>query len=180
MALAIMSVGAVGIMALQQASTRGNMQARQMSAATAVTRTWLERARRDALGWNVNQVAGIAMTQYLVNTPPAGASGWFAPTPAAGAESWGFDWFGRDTRDASAMQFCTHLQTRWVVVGQVIRVDARTFWYRRGDGTAGSSNQTLFPNCAAGGTEGAVTAELALTAPRVHSIQASTLVRWIP
>ena len=110
-----------------------------------------------------------------------GPSGWFAPiADDPSVESYAFDWFGRDVDPANPgdIRYCTHINTRWVVVDQVARVDVRTFWYRRGDGAAGNTNQDLFPGCGANGGEAPVTAELAAASPRVHAVYASTLVRW--
>lgn len=180
-AVGILTVGSVGILAMQQASTRGNLNARQMTTATNVTRVWVERVRRDALAWRSNITGdpnGVGSTNYIQLTPVAGESGWFAPNSPNVAESFGFNWHGEDTAIAGEMRYCTHINSRWVVQNQVARVDVRTFWYRRGDGAAGDTNQDLFPGCAAGGGEAAVTAELMAAAPRVHSVYASTLVRW--
>ena len=180
-AVGILTVGSVGILAMQQASTRGNLNARRMTTATSVSRIWVERVRRDALAWTSNVVGspnGIAATNYIQATPVAGESGWFAPNSPDPEESYGFDWFGADTNVASEIRYCTHINTRWIVANQVARVDVRTFWYRRGDGAASETNQDLFPNCGAGGTEAAVGIELATPSPRLHAIYASTLVRW--
>lgn len=175
-AVGILTVGSVGILAMQQASTRGNLNARRMTTATNVARIWVERVRRDALAWTSNVSGspnGISATNYLQLTPVAGDSGWFAPASPDPTESYGHDWHGQDTSVEGDIRYCTHINTRWVVVNQVARVDIRTFWYRRGDG-----NQDLFPNCGAGGGEAAVGVELATLSPRVHAIYASTLVRW--
>lgn len=180
-AVGILTVGSVGILAMQQASTRGNLNARRMTTATNVARIWVERVRRDGLAWTSNVTGdpnGIAATNYIQATPVAGDSGWFAPTSPDPTESFGFDWHGQDTNVIGDIRYCTHINTRWVVVNQVVRVDVRTFWYRRGDGAAGDTNQDLFPNCGSGGGEALVGVELATVSPRIHALYASTLVRW--
>ncbi|MEM6956282.1 MAG: prepilin-type N-terminal cleavage/methylation domain-containing protein [Myxococcota bacterium] len=170
MAIAILTVGSVGILAMQQASTRGNMNARQMTTATSVTRNWIERIRRDALNWRNNQAGGTAGTTYLQNVP----SDWAAPLDGVNGERVGADWFGRDAV-APNQRYCTHIRLQWVVQNSVARADVRTFWYKR---STGDGSENLFPNCGAAGGEAAVTAELAALNPRVHVVHASTLVRW--
>lgn len=177
----ILTVGSVGILAMQQASTRGNLNARQMTTATSVTRTWVERVRRDGLDWTsdvTGSPTGIGATTYLQFTPALDQSGWIAPVSIDPNESYGFNWHGEDTDVAGDIRYCTHINLRWVVINQVARVDVRTFWYRRGDGAAGNTDQNLFPNCGAGGGEAAVGIDLASAAPHVHAVYASTLVRW--
>jgi len=182
-ALSIMTVGAMGIMALQQAATRGNMEARQMTVASQLTRLWLERVRTDALRWNSKNVpSGLATTDYLKRLPTAaGTSGWFTPSPPpASGEQYAFDYFGRDTSTLNRY-YCTHLRLTWLAIGDSARVEARTFWRRRANGTDSSyGDARLFPNCGAGGAEAGVTAELAAPAPRLRAVNAATVVRWQP
>jgi len=189
MAMAIMTVGAVGIMALQQASTRGNQTARQTSTATEVNRVWLERFRRDALMWNNPQPGGRAMTQYLTLLPAGpGATGWFVPTPADVNESYAFDWFGRDTRNFDAVNvgsgnpraahYCTQAQLTWVVPERVARADVRTWWWRTGyslDNVQSAAAQ--FRDCGVA-APGAIAAALDGGDRRFHHVSGSLLVRF--
>jgi type IV pilus assembly protein PilV len=186
MALAVMTVGAMGIMALQQATTRGNRQARHMTKATQVTRLWLERARRDALLWNTGSAAGLRTANgplYLsaIPDPGAGASAWFAPYDETNApdQSYGFDYQGNDTTTADEMRYCTHLKLEWAEPGDTIRVEARTFWHRGDQGSqdATFSDRRLFSDCGRG-DEATVTAELAAVPSRLRAVSASTVVRW--
>lgn len=187
MALGILGVGSVGLMSLQQATTRGNMEARQMTTATEVARTWAERLRRDAIRWNQIGLPGITALPngplYLRNVPVvAGAPGnWFAPQSPAGQplESFGADWWGQDTNVPANMVYCTHVQLRWASVNQTVRADVRTFWHRRGELLDGATNFTLFPNCAAG-QEANVTGNLALPTPSVRAVFTSVVLRWTP
>lgn len=188
MALGVLSVGAVGLIALQQATTRGNVQARAQTVAVTVARTWVERLRRDALRWNQQGLAGIRAVPngpvYLRNVPDVqGVLGdWFAPVAPAGGplESHGADWWGRDTADPAQMRFCTHLRLRWASAEQTVRADVRTFYFRRGDATdVESADFRLFPNCALG-REGEVDAELARAVPRIRVVPVSLVLRWTP
>ncbi len=187
MALAVMTVGAVGLLSLQSATTRGNAEARAMTVANQVNQLWLERLRRDALRWtspDPTALRSAAGPRFLRNAPlPGGGwSGWFAPVdpaPEPGAPvSAGFDYRGIDTLDPNEMAYCTHVNLRWVDPGQTLRADVRTFWHRRGHGTdAAFSDLRLFRGCAVGAEDG-VTAELDSPAPRLHAVRGSVVLRW--
>jgi len=188
MALSVLSVGAVGLIALQQATTQGNVEARQHTVAVTIARTWAERFRRDALRWNQAGLAGIRAIPggpvWLRNVPDApGLIGdWFSPQspPGGPLESHGADWWGVDTNDPGQMRFCTHARLRWASVDQTVRADIRTFYYRRGSATdPGSADFRLFPNCALG-REAEVTAELARPVPRIKTVPVSIVLRWTP
>lgn len=177
MAVGIMTVGAVGIMSLQQATTRGNSFARQMTSANHVTRTWVERLRTDALRWTEPGAGGVATTTYLVSVPANTTTigPWSTPGSAGGpADSYAFDFMGNRT-DGSAMpiHFCTNIRLRWVLGNNAIRADVRTWWHRESRNVEGRID------CAPG-TEGAVTAELAEANSDLHAIYGSTLLRPTP
>lgn len=179
MAIGIMTVGAVGIMALQQASTRGNMEARQISTASELTRTWIERIRRDALRFNQRGLAGVDTETTWLRSPAVNLGvaqwAWPADNPPEYAAA---DWYGRDVRPGNAdAVYCTNLRTSWID-DATIRVDVRTWWHRRGRGVdAAESNQTMFANCT--GDAAAVTAVIDQHTI-LRSVQASTIVRQLP
>ncbi|MEM9073755.1 MAG: prepilin-type N-terminal cleavage/methylation domain-containing protein [Myxococcota bacterium] len=177
MGMSVMVVGALGIMAMQQAAMTGNMNARQVTTATQSTELWLERVRRDSLAWNTADAAtGLGSTFYLRNAPlPGGPSVWFTPAGGLPGESSAFDYFGMEVPLAQG-RYCTQMQLTWIDPGRLMRVDLRTWWHRRGDGTA-TADATLFPNCGSG-AEAAVTTELNASPSRLHAVYASTLVRW--
>jgi len=183
-AISIMTVGAMGIMALQQAATRGNIEAREMTMATQLTRQWIERVRTDGLRWNGTDLpTALNTTDYLKLLPNAGGTtDWFTPTPPAGSgDSYAFDYFGRDTTTAGQRHYCTHLRLTWLVTGDTARIEARTFWHRRSNGTSSTiGDARLFPDCGAGGGEGGVTAELAAAIPRIRAVNVATIIRWQP
>lgn len=183
-AVSIMTVGAMGIMALQQAATRGNMEARQMTMASQLTRLWLERVRTDGLRWNSQSLpTGLATTSYLKQLPAAGGTtGWFTPIPpAASGEQYAFDYFGRDTSTVGQRYYCTNLRMTWLTIGDTARIEARTFWRRRANSTDSTlGDARLFPSCGAGGGEAGVSAELAAPAPRIRAVNAATVIRWQP
>lgn len=176
MAMAILTAGAAGIFALQQAATNGNMEAREMTIATSVARTWLERLKRDALYWNTGAstaaVLPLARTRYLLNVPAVGtAPAWM--TPAAFVDSRAsFDHYGREIALGADVRYCAQYRLEWVNVGQAIRADVRVWWHRRGRVNAAAAN--LYPNCGVG-AEANIGNDL-----RVRSVTASTVVRWVP
>ena len=176
MAMALLTTGAAGIFALQQAATHGNSEAREMTIATTITRTWLERMKRDALNWNTGANAAtpllLANTRYLLNVPDVGTAPAWA-TPAVFADSRAsYDHWGREVTVGATTRYCAQIRLEWVNVGQAIRTDVRVWWHRRGrvDAAAGD----LYANCAAG-AEAAVGNDR-----RVRSVTSSTVVRWVP
>ncbi|MDH5490946.1 MAG: prepilin-type N-terminal cleavage/methylation domain-containing protein [Myxococcales bacterium] len=183
MAVSILTVGALGIMALQQASTRGNQQAREMTTATERSRVWLERIRRDSLRWTSSLAldpTALQATEYLRQLPAAGATAWLAPASLDGLDAYGATYLGEDSSVAGELHYCTHLRLSWVRPGDTARVEVRTFWRKRGDGTDSDfSDQRLFLDCGASDPE-AVTAELAAAVPRLRSVHVSTILRWSP
>ena len=179
MAMAVLVVGALGILSMQQAATRGNMTARQLSTASYANQVWLERVRRDALLWNGRNRTDVIPTTYLAGLA-AGDVDFFTPgVGPLGNESAAFDYFGNEVPLAQGV-FCTHIALNWISVdGSLARVTARTWWHRRGDGTPDTTfaDRSIFPNCGQGAEVG-VTGELASASPRIRSVQSSLLIRW--
>ncbi len=169
MAVAIMTVGSVGILSLHQATTNGNRGAREMSTATDLVRLYLERSRRDALLWTA--AGNVTNTELLVNVPTSTAvtGDWFIPAPTIGDSH--FDYAGRDEGTLANQYFCTNMRASWIIGQEAIRVDTRVWWHR----TASNTNRTAY-NCASNPT--AITTELAAAAPRIRSVAGSTVVRW--
>src|SRR4030095_9410713 len=66
MSLAILGLGATGIIALQKATLVGNSNARNLAAANAIAMGWQERLRTDAIQWNrPGGVSDLAETRWL-------------------------------------------------------------------------------------------------------------------
>lgn len=194
-AVAILMLGALGIVALQTATTRGNISSRELTTANEIARTWLDRYRRDALRWTTNQQGqpgSVANTDLLSGTPNAGeeaawsippidAYGTCATTPVAGCESYAFDYFGREVR-ADAAYYCVHARTEFLVPQDTIRVEVRVWWYRNIGGGETRVNRTLYPNCGVG-QEAVIDAAINGgdgRAAHVKAVHASTIVRWTP
>jgi prepilin-type N-terminal cleavage/methylation domain-containing protein len=176
-AVAIMTVGSLGVLALHEATTVGNMTSRNTATATAITRTWLERLEREALSWNAAGQPPTGPTTINIATvpvAPATPGVWAVPAaaPVLGTTNRAtFDHHGVETATAANMRFCTHIRLQWVVPNQAIRADVRTAFGRT----------AAITNCVApggGGGAAAITADLASAAPQNSAVYGSTVVRW--
>jgi type IV pilus assembly protein PilV len=174
MAVAILAVGATGILGLQTAAIRGNQEANEYATATRIVEMWLDRYRLDAQAWRQGGAGTLPSPVLLANTellrvmPAVGSTGWIVPTttsatfPAASVLS--FNGNPQPPLGAPNPIFCTQANLSWVYDATTIRVDVQTFWRRRGY----TSTATV------------------LTCPAVpsratyHLVRASTLVRWTP
>lgn len=180
MALGVLTAGSVAIMGMLQASTRGNMEARQMTTGNQLAQVWIERLRRDGLTWtttplsptNAPQVAAtVATTTYLRRVPTAGAAEpWFVPVPTTAGETANFDFYGADLTEEATPHYCTNVRLGWVFPGQAMRADVRIWWARRSNGTAAAN------------VNGCQAADLntLTTNPDVRMVYASTVIRYSP
>jgi type IV pilus assembly protein PilV len=180
MAVAIMTAGAVALMALSTATIHGNYEARQRTTAVELTSLWIDRLHRDALLWNVGgptivfSPLALARTTYLRSVPGGGTlASWQTPTPPiTSGQSYAFDNFGRDTTVTSDMMFCTNIRLQWVYVGQAMRSDVRIWWPRTGS----SARTSDLLGCAASTSPDVLT-----TRTRdIHFVYATTVLRWTP
>lgn len=153
-ALSLLAIGASGVIALQKVTTVGNRDARNLTVATQIARTWVERLRTDAVVWNHPSPSNATLddlsdTLWLkqVNTAGAGCgancSGWFRPVDDATRGSPAFDAFGNDVHDVDAANatFCTNVRLAWlygpppgVAPPYLVRAEVRVFWLRDGGG----------------------------------------------
>ncbi|HJK91048.1 MAG TPA: hypothetical protein RMH26_10000, partial [Polyangiaceae bacterium LLY-WYZ-15_(1-7)] len=174
----IITVGTLGLVSLQQAATRGNMESRQMTHATQRTRAWIERLERDALNWNVQ--GAPATTRINTNYIQTVDNVWRTPPAVVLGQNAGADFSGRDllAGDATLPTYCTQVRLRWAVQGQLIRADVRTF-YMRSAWENDDSQYNLMNGCSAG-AEPAVTAALSTTNTDLRAVYATTLLRWSP
>jgi prepilin-type N-terminal cleavage/methylation domain-containing protein len=184
-AIGIMTVGSLGILAMHQAVSNANRTAHEMNTALAITERWIERVERDSLSWSAQGLNSSALVGTVYLSALAGqvsTSGWFKPVPSDTDESYGFDYFGGDTRDGSQIKYCTNLQLSWLRQGSSARVDVRTFWYRVGHMVGNAQHTKWVSGASFRGAEcDAATAtgwELGL-APNVDVIFASTVVTWL-
>ncbi len=177
-AVAIMTVGTVGLLSMHQSALLANRASRMMAQGNTINRNWIQRVQRDAFQWNEAgfSAAELGNTEYvseLVNE--LDTTGWFKPEPADTTKSWGFNWVGGDTRTAADIRFCTHIRLSWVRFLHSVRVDARTFWVR--EGIRGSTEASSYSGYCGGGDPDTLDLN---TKVNIRAIYASTVVRWIP
>ncbi|MEM9693592.1 MAG: prepilin-type N-terminal cleavage/methylation domain-containing protein [Myxococcota bacterium] len=138
MALAVLSVGATGIIAMQKAALIGNTRARDLATANAIAAAWVDRLRLDAQRWQIldNGTNSILQTVYLreVGDDYPSITGnenlWIIP-PAVGLYNPAADVHGADTATLAEQGFCTHIRLLQVLPN-LIRADVRVFWLRNG------------------------------------------------
>jgi hypothetical protein len=143
MSIAVLGLGAMGVIALQKTTLLANDNARKLATATSIAQSWIERLRIDALQWN--NPAGIpdlvADTQWL--TVSAAAPVWLQPgtfSPAGSSDSdvLGADNYANDPMPQAVAAFCTQLRlTKFATAAmpnfdKLIRVEVRVLWSRDG------------------------------------------------
>jgi len=155
MALAVLTLGASGVIAIQKATLVANTNARNLATATAVAQSWIERLRTDAQSWNEQgNVPDISQTAWLTSSsssPPSSGGGWFTPNlvnylgsfPAGAAEAdvMGADLIRAADKTSFGTAFCTQIRlTRFsntktgglASFYPTIRIEARVAWDRLG------------------------------------------------
>jgi type IV pilus assembly protein PilV len=144
MSLAILGIGASGVVAVQKATLVANTNAKNLATANFIAESWMERLRVDALQWN--DPAGVpdllSDTQWLrlASDPPL----WMTPATvlpagAADADVTGADNFPTDPGPPfAASAFCTQLRLTQFNTAtlpsfrKLIRAEVRVIWARVG------------------------------------------------
>lgn len=142
-ALAVLTLGVTGVIAMQKAALIGNTNARNLVTANDIAQAWMERMRVDALSWNAP--GGVpdlnSDTMWLKNV----GAGWFSPQANSAAlqpvgspqaDLMAADVFAGDT---SATAFCTQARLTqfstspnlWAL-SRMIRVEIRVYWDKTG------------------------------------------------
>lgn len=152
MALAVLAIGASGIMALQKLTIVANRDGRNLEIATEIARTWLDRMRADALLWNDPSDTTLSRTVYLKGhvTDPTQLQ-WFRPLNATLGASGVHDALGLDAPNANDGPFCANVRLSWLrgspPAGRVIRVEVRVYWLRQGAQFSGTQQVLAKPLC---------------------------------
>ncbi|MEO7327646.1 MAG: prepilin-type N-terminal cleavage/methylation domain-containing protein, partial [Minicystis sp.] len=147
MALAILTLGASGVIAVQKATLIGNTNARNLATANAIAQGWVERLRTDALVWNApGNTDDVNDTNWLKAADPGNPNKpWIKPdefvTPSLpGSPDTDILGAGIYPGDPGppASAFCTQLRfTRFPAAAlpayrKLIRAEIRVFWERAG------------------------------------------------
>ena len=160
--LGVMTVGALGIIALQQHTIRSNSHARQLTTAMQIAQRWVERFKQDAATWNQLAVAGgaptpaqvLAGTRYLSAITATPDAFQIIPNTSATVSN-AFDFQGNDVSNGLGgvavgnVFYCASFRPAWVSFGGAMRIDVRVWWERTGI-THDAAFQGLlvdFPNC---------------------------------
>jgi prepilin-type N-terminal cleavage/methylation domain-containing protein len=149
LAIAVLGIGAAGVMSMQKSAIQGNLDARKIDMANAIARTWLERLRRDSATWtlpsesNVSSASNWSTNTVLIkslgdstnagrfNFPTAYPSGTYRDGYSAAA-----DILGRDVAPTSGTQkypgaqFCTQIRIDWLKTDELLRATVRVYWLR--------------------------------------------------
>jgi type IV pilus assembly protein PilV len=178
MALAVLTLGASGVIAMEKATLLANTNARNMAVATMIAQSWIERVRADAQAWNDQGGTSDFLNDTIWlksagTVPPMGGAGWFTPVGVATLSNFpagqpAADVMGADPAllDPYPPAFCTQLRlTRFATsptdplasVYRVVRVEVRVFWDR--------ARQPMPVTCAGipGGTDAEGNAEIDIT-----------------
>ncbi len=151
MALAVLSIGATGVIAMQKAALIGNVRARNLATASAIASTWIERLRVDALRWRVNAAgqSTVPQTRWLLAVKAdhpnvvSPEDTWIRPQgfPAEDISAQA-DVLGRDTFINADAGYCTHIKLTQITQN-TIRAEVRVFWLRYGDVQGATNTGTL-------------------------------------
>ena len=136
--LGVMTIGALAIISLQVHVMRANDHAKQLTVATQIAQTWIERLKQDAFSWNavaIRNAAGqdantqLAQTAHLItvwNTPNI----FTTITNTNASYSNAFDYFGNDVANTGLFTYCASHRLNWVWYGRALRTDVRVWWAR--------------------------------------------------
>lgn len=153
-AVALLTVGASGILAMQGATTRANQQAYESTVALNFAQNWIDRLKRDSLRWTAVGVASrtaLGGPIYLNGALSSNANTlWLVPfNDPASDESYAADVDGFDVRDpinnAARIRFCANYRLVLHAVDEnpalpgnplddnSVRAEVRVWWHRMGD-----------------------------------------------
>lgn len=182
MALAVMTVGVGGIMAMQKVTVASNMNAKNIAIATHVGQSFLDELTAEAHTWTSS--AGLSKTVWLKEAGEEGTeSEWFVPAHSTTRHMGpAFDALGSvvapdDVADEG--QFCVHLRLSWLspvtnagkTGAGLLRAEARVYWKREGIGLMGEG--VVGPCVTPEEFDGAEPAAF-------HTIYLSTAIRQVP
>lgn len=181
--LGIMTVGAMGIIALQTHAIRSNGHARQLTIGMQIAQRWVERLKQDTHSWNLPGVPAtvLANTRYLkvINDAPNVFSEILnSDGPDA---SRAFDYMGNDIMADSEdppIFYCAAIRPAWVYFGRAMRVDVRVWWPREGYDTRdefGDCDEENYNQLDPGGA-----ADTLYNLNAFHVVYLSTVLRLTP
>ncbi len=138
MALAVLSIGASGVIAMQKVTLLGGVRARNLATGTAIASGWVERLKYDALQWRLTETSQNTIKNtfalYVVEDDFPQISSkegiWVrAPSDKAADVSPMADVRGQDTFVAKDAAYCTQVRLTQMMPN-LIRAEVRVFWLR--------------------------------------------------
>ena len=150
LSLAILAIGAAGVISMQRGAIQGNVDARRLDMANSIAREWVERLRRDSMMWTLPNQANLATNNIAQAKLLANIDGtWHLPNQRIGEtavkapnvplNSPGFDILGFDqaTLDSTNtnVMFCVNTRMTVLVPGSLIRAEVKVFYPRGVDVT---------------------------------------------
>jgi type IV pilus assembly protein PilV len=157
MALAMLAIGASGVIAMQKVTVVANRDAKSLGTATEIARAWVERLRADAILWNhpsaLDSTSDLNQTTWLENVKLPQNGAWFRPANT-GALIFGMhDALGLDQPSANPVgghgPYCVNLRLTWLRMNQSMRAEVRVYWLREGVSRSGTTQTVANPLCGA-------------------------------
>jgi type IV pilus assembly protein PilV len=159
LAMTVFAIGATAVISMQRTTIQGDIDSRRLDVANGIARAWVERLRRDAMGWTIPPCLNLppapctpnlpstTTTQWLGTFAASGKTGAFQdPTsacPGAGNVEGlcnRFDILGRDiagSDNTSVLAYCTQIRLDWLDTGvpagnsyNALKAEVRVFWPR--------------------------------------------------
>lgn len=155
MGMAILAIGASGVVALQKVTVLGVTQGRNVTAATTLASSHIEALRMDATRWNSivpPDLGDARLLASLIAPTATGGGAWVLPVtafPQAGDPGLGLSDVTGSTEETAAgrppIAYCTHLRVTPMIYDPtatnappqaqdaiLMRVEVRTFWAKSG------------------------------------------------
>ncbi len=143
MALSVITIGVMGVIAMQKVTIDANQHAKNLAIATHIAESWLDELAAESAQWN--DTNDFDETVWLQKAGPETTQNpaWFLPDYDQGRRfGAGFDALGSPVAAQnyeSDAHFCTHVRLTWIH-GQetfkkgsgLIRAQVRVFWRRSG------------------------------------------------
>ena len=145
--MAILAIGAAGVISMQRGAIQGNVDARRLDMANSIAREWVERLRRDSMMWTLPNQANLGTNNIAQAVLLANIDGkWHLPSQRIGdtavdgtpVNSPGFDILGFDQTALgtnSNVMFCVNTRMTVLVPGSLIRAEVKVFYPRGVDVT---------------------------------------------